>query len=86
LHYVLSGDVDILKGGKKRRVTANIFIGELAFLRKRPATATVTVSGDAHYITWRHADLLPLLRRDTDLSNGLQALLSRDMAEKMARS
>ncbi len=43
LFYVLSGKVNILKANRNLEVAPKLFIGELAFLRKRPATATVTV-------------------------------------------
>jgi hypothetical protein len=86
LHYVLSGDVNVRKMGRDIAVPPRLFIGELAFLRKRPATATVTISGDAHYISWSHDDLEKLFRRNDELRTAMQLMLGRDMAEKMANS
>jgi uncharacterized cupin superfamily protein len=49
LHYVLDGELEITKGGRAIDVSAGLFIGEIAYLRKTPATATVTVkSGTFH--------------------------------------
>jgi CRP-like cAMP-binding protein len=86
LHYVLSGHVNVRKAGRDLAVRPKLFIGELAFLRKRPATATVTISGDAHYISWSHDDLEKLFNRNAELRTSMQLMLGRDMAEKMANS
>jgi Cyclic nucleotide-binding domain len=86
LFYVLSGEVNIHKAGRDLAVQPRLFIGELAFLRNRPATATVTVSSDAHYISWTHDDLEKLFRRSEELRSAMQIMLGRDMAEKMANS
>jgi CRP-like cAMP-binding protein len=86
LHYVLSGHVNVRKAGRDLAVQPKLFIGELAFLRKRPATATVTISGDAHYISWSHDDLEKLFNRNAELRTSMQLMLGRDMAEKMANS
>lgn len=86
LHYVLDGNITIAKAERSFPVEAKKFIGELAYLRKRPATATVKVSADSHYISWSHEDLELLFRRNEDLRTALQLLMGRDVAEKMANS
>jgi Cyclic nucleotide-binding domain len=86
LYYVLSGEVTVRKANRDLRVDPKLFIGELAFMRGRPATATVTVSGDAHYISWSHEDLEKLFKRNEDLRTSMKLLIGRDMAEKMANS
>jgi Cyclic nucleotide-binding domain len=86
LHYVLSGNVNINKAGRDLPVQPRLFIGELAFLRKRPATATVAVSAGAHYISWNYDDLEKLFLRNEELRTSMQLMLGRDMAEKMANS
>jgi hypothetical protein len=86
LHYVLSGQVNIHKAGRDLVVQPRLFIGELAFLRNRPATATVTVSGDAHYISWTHGELEKLFQRNDELRTAMQLMLGRDVAEKMANT
>jgi Popeye protein conserved region len=86
LYYVLSGQVNIHKAGRDFAAQPRLFIGELAFLRNRPATATVTVSGNAHYICWTHAELATLFHRNDELRTSMQIMLGRDIAEKMANS
>ena len=86
LHYVLDGNITIAKAERSFPVEAKKFIGELAYLRKRPATATVKVSADSHYISWSHEDLELLFRRNEDLRTAMQLLMGRDVAEKMANS
>jgi CRP-like cAMP-binding protein len=86
LFYVLSGKVALQKGDKAFDVDPKLFIGELAFLRQRPATASVIVSGDAHYVAWSHDDLAKLFRRDDALRTAMHLLMGRDVAEKMANS
>lgn len=85
LHYVLSGTIEVARASRSLTAEPGLFIGELAYLRKRPATATVTVSQDAHYISWKHADLEKLFGRDAPLGTSMQLLMGRDMAEKMAK-
>jgi hypothetical protein len=86
LHYVLDGAIVIEKSGRNFPIEAKQFIGELSYLRKKPATATVKVSSNAHYISWPHGDLEELMRRNEDLRNVMNALLGRDVAEKIANT
>ncbi len=86
LHYVLQGPLQITKASRIINIEPRLFIGELAFLRKRPATATVSAGEGAHYISWTHADLQKLLDKDIDLNSALRQILGLDMAEKMANS
>jgi CRP-like cAMP-binding protein len=86
LYYVLSGTVEISKANRIIPVAPNLFIGELAYMRKRPATAMVTVSGGARYVSWSHGDLETLFKRNDDLRTAMTLLMGRDVAEKMART
>ena len=86
LYYVLQGPLQLTKAGRQAAIEPRLFIGELAFLRQRPATASVSAGEGAHYISWDHDDLKKLLEKDSDLNNALQQILGRDMAEKMANS
>lgn len=86
LHYVLNGTIEVLKANRTIAVEPNLFIGELAYMRKRPATATVIVSGDAHYVSWSHEDLETLFKRNDDLRTAMTLLMGRDVAEKMAKT
>lgn len=85
LYYVLSGEVEVDKSGRKIKLAPSVFIGELAYLRKKPATATVTAEKGAKLVSWSHRDLITATAKDEGLGAALGALLSSDMAEKVAR-
>ena len=86
LFYVLDGKVSVVKLKKKLSVGPKIFIGELAFLRKRPATATASVPAGSLYMSWPHAELETLFQKDEELKTAMHLLMGRDVAEKMAKS
>jgi Cyclic nucleotide-binding domain len=85
LYYVLAGDVEVDKGGRLIKVEPAVFIGELAYLRKKPATATVRAKAGAVFVSWPHAALENVTRKDEGLAAVLGNLLSNDLAEKVAR-
>lgn len=86
LYYVLEGEVLILKGGRLFDYPPGAFIGELAFVTGRPATATVKVSPGARYMVWECETLERLVERHPAMLPALNRLLVRDMAEKISRS
>jgi CRP-like cAMP-binding protein len=86
LYYVLQGEVTIDKDGRALKADPRLFIGEVAFLRGRQASATVTAPPGALYVSWQVDRLEALLRRNEELKNALARLLSADMAEKVARA
>jgi hypothetical protein len=86
LYYVLDGRVKIGKDDRSFESEPRTFIGEVAFLRGRPASATVTTSGKALYVSWEAMALHALLRHNDELKNALRQLLSDDMADKVARA
>jgi hypothetical protein len=86
LYYVLDGKVMIEKQGRSMEADPRLFIGEIAFLRAKAASATVTTLGKSLYVSWPRPELQALLRRNEDLKNAMSALLSADMADKVARA
>lgn len=86
LFYVLDGTPRIDKAGRSIESSAGVFIGEVAYLKKRPATASVNVEPGALYIEWTHAALDRLKRRQGGFEVALGRLLGADMAEKVARA
>lgn len=85
LYYVLQGEVEVDKSGRKITVEPSVFIGELAYLRDKPATATVTAGKEAVVVSWSHKDLKRVTLKDSELNQSLSTLLSADLAEKVAR-
>lgn len=84
LYYVLDGKVTIGKQGRLMERDPRLFIGEIAFLRDKAASATVTTAEKSLYVSWDQAELRTLLKKNDDLKNAMQALLSADMADKVA--
>jgi hypothetical protein len=86
LHYVMDGVLEIDKGGRRIEVKPGLFIGEIAFLKKRPASATVHVKQGSTYITWPHSTLRKAQDQSVSVRLVVSAMLNDDMAEKVARS
>ena len=86
LYYVVSGTIDIDKGGRRFAVEPHTFIGEIAFLQKTPASATVTLAHGARYIEWPIETLRDSLSGRQGLRHALIRLISFDMATKVARA
>ncbi len=86
LFYVMDGSVEVEKAGRTFNIEPAVFIGELAYLRNKPATATVHVGKGALLVAWKHADLNRLTMKEESLRNVLALLLNADLAEKVARA
>jgi CRP-like cAMP-binding protein len=83
---VLHGDVVIEKTGSRFTIAPETFIGEVAFLLKRPASARVTLEAGARYVVWEIAALRRLMLRAPSLAIAVAGALNKDMAAKVARA
>lgn len=86
LFYVFDGKAFGTKGPNRFAIEPPVFIGEVAFLLSRPASATVVVEPGARYIVWESSQLRHLMLRAPSLSIALGAALNKDMAAKVARA
>ena len=86
LVYVLDGRATVEKAGARLELALPAFVGEVAFLTQRPASATVRLAPGTRYVSWEMGTLQRLLLRAPSLRIGLGAALNRDMAEKVARA
>jgi Cyclic nucleotide-binding domain len=86
LYYVVDGEVEVKKGDRIIPVQAGLFIGEIAYLKNSPASATVVAKAGAHYISWSHEELKKIVTRHDSLKQSFANLLSADMALKVAKS
>lgn len=84
LYYVLDGEIRIAKSASAFPIQAGSFIGEIAFLRDTPASATVSVSPGTRYVSWGARALSDLLERKPSIKIALGSLLNIDMAGKVA--
>ncbi len=86
LYFVSAGRVVIEKGGRRVASDAKTFIGEIAFLLARSATATVTMEAGCQYCVWDSKALHRLLDGNSALKNALSAAMNRKLAEKVAQA
>ena len=86
LYYVVEGEIEVKKGQRIIPVKSGIFIGEVAYLKKTPASATVVAKAGSHYISWSHDELKKIVARHDTLRQSLGNLLSADLALKVANS
>ena len=86
LYYVVEGNIDIKKSGRKINPDSGIFIGEVAFLSEKPATATVTIRKGTRFVVWESGKLKAALSKDESLGHSFQSLLNADLVAKVAKS
>lgn len=86
LYYVHSGAVEISRGGKTARLESGHFLGELAFLKGTPASATVTAKVGAEVIMWDQITLKSIMETSPMISNAIVALFNEDLATKVFAS
>ncbi len=86
LYYVFSGKLEITKRGKSRTREGDMFVGEVAYLQKRRASATVKLAKGTKYVEWSSGSLNKMLGRDSEMNTAMLAVLSADLADKVARS
>jgi hypothetical protein len=86
LYYVLDGAIGITKGGRSFPIADGTFIGELAFLRGQPASATVTLEPGARYLEWSVPALNAHFHKAPTLRASLIGLFNADLAAKLARA
>ncbi|MBI2718114.1 MAG: cyclic nucleotide-binding domain-containing protein [Rhizobiales bacterium] len=84
LYYVVAGDIDIVKPGGNRITDRKAFVGEVAFLLDRPASATVTVGPGTQFFAWEEKALKRLLGKKPEITNALGAAFNRNLAAKVA--
>jgi CRP-like cAMP-binding protein len=86
LYFVMDGKIAIEKGGHRVVSESKTFLGEIAFLLSRPATATVTLEPGCHYCVWDSKALHAVLAGNPALQTALSAAMNRKLAEKVAQA
>jgi hypothetical protein len=84
LFYVIEGEIRVEKSGGYRARDARAFVGEVAYLLERPASATVRVAAGARYFSFDSQRLRALSQRSADFGMALQSAMNRNMANKIA--
>jgi hypothetical protein len=86
LLYILEGELLIEKSGRKIKAIPDMFVGEIAFVTKNPASATVTAMPGTLYIKWSYADLAHAQSKSDSVRSALALIINADMAKKLAQS
>ena len=85
LYFIINGEALIARDDKKFIVGPNAFIGELAYLTKKPATATVKLTDKVVAISWKTTSLTKLLASNPQMKIAFDGLLNQDLAAKLAK-
>ena len=86
LFYILDGTAEVEKGDTRLTVGPDCFIGEISFLLKTPATATVRVGPGALVASWSHADIEAVERRYPAIRVGVREVVNVDLAAKVGQT
>jgi CRP-like cAMP-binding protein len=86
LYYLIRGHAQISKDGQSAKISPGAFLGEIAFLTKNPATANVSLDGDAECLSWTHEALTHIMNKEVSIDIAIRGLLNHDLARKVAQS
>lgn len=86
LYFLIDGSARVRKGSTELLIGGPVFVGEVAFLLGRPASATVLAEPGARYLRWESRALKQLSLRSPSLRIAFTEALNRDMALKVAES
>ena len=82
----ISGSAEVRKGGKSvGTLTPGHILGTGLALTGSPSPVEATFTGSARYMSWPVPSLRTFIDKRPDLRVALQALFSRDLAEKIER-
>jgi hypothetical protein len=86
LFFTLSGETRITKKHDAFTMPPGIFVGEVAFLTHRCASATTLMRKGSEVLEWSAEDLRRASIKSTRFKMALEATLSLDLAQKVAHS
>ena len=84
LHYVFRGSTQLIKGVTSFRIRERVFIGEIGWLMKAPASATAMLPEGGVFVSWDMQRLNAVCARRPAFRQALDLLISRDLACKVA--
>jgi len=84
IFFICSGRARILIGGREvSHLEKGSFVGEVAFLTDKPATATVIAEGDMRALAFDRGELRQFFDRETEVAGLIYQLLGRELANKI---
>ena len=85
LVLICTGEADVRLGERVvRRLGCGKFVGEIGFVSRTPATATVVAAEPSRCLIWDVKHLRKLLARKAEIRNVFHAAIGQDLAEKLA--
>lgn len=84
IYYVVSGVPEVTKMGATFPLAERIFVGEVAYLTAKGSAATTRVPAGAEVLEWNLKNLRQVAARRPQVKLALDAVISRDLARKVA--
>ncbi len=86
IFYLLKGHAHIMKDSQSIKISSGAFLGEIAFLTRNPATATVGLEDDAECLVWSHDALNHIMGKETPIDIAMRGLFNHDLARKVSQN
>ena len=84
LFFIVDGGVRVEKLGQSFDMPSQIFVGEVAYLLNRNSAATTILKAGSEVIEWEFNKLRAGSRKKSRFKLALEALISRDLAQKVS--
>jgi CRP-like cAMP-binding protein len=84
IFFVCSGRARVMIGGREvSLLEKGSFVGEVAFLTDKRATATVIAEGDMRALAFGRGELRQFFEKETEVAGLIYQLLGRELANKI---
>ena len=84
IFFICSGRAKVMIGGREvSHLEKGSFVGEVAFLTDKPATATVIAEGDMRALAFDRGELRQFFDKETEVAGLIYQLLGRELANKI---
>jgi len=84
IFFVCSGSARVMIGGREvSHLEKGSFVGEVAFLTDKPATATVIAEGDMRALAFDRGELRRFFDKETEVAGLIYQPLGRELANKI---
>ncbi len=84
MYYLVDGSVKASKLGHEFDMPSDIFIGEVAYMLRRPSAATITARAGSELLAWDYKTLEARSQKSARFKLAIDAMMSRDLARKVA--
>ena len=84
MYFICSGRVGVTIAGREvSHLERGNFVGEVAFLTEKPATATVIAEGNVRALVFERGKLNQFFQSETEVAGLIYQLLGRELAQKI---